>query len=167
MVSLENLNNHVIKINKFQLNWRFTEEEFCVLPEEHLSQLKPLNKKASLFLDNFISDINLHDSIPFTKGFFKTIDKISFEVDEEKDVKKWLYKRGFPFEKEVILSWEKEIAMIAPWKLVIKYFDEFYYPIADDLTIFDKSLNWAILFFHESEIFFGTNEKYEINKLNT
>ena len=166
MVSFDNIKNHVIEINEFQLKWRFTEKEYNILPKEHLNQLKPLDKEASKFLEDFISDINLHESIPFTEGFFKTIDSINFEIDSEKEVEKWLYKRGFPFEKEVFLSWGAETTMIVPWKLLIKYFDDFFYPVADDLTIFDKSLNWAILFFHHSEIFFGTNEKYEIDKAN-
>ena len=49
--------------------------------------------------------------------------------------------------------------MIVPWKLLIKYFDDFDY--ADDLTVIDQSLNWAMLFFHEGTIYFGSNEKYE------
>ena len=48
--------------------------------------------------------------------------------------------------------------MIVPWKLFIKYFDSFY---LDDLTLFDQSLTWALLFYHESEIYFGTNNDYE------
>ena len=51
--------------------------------------------------------------------------------------------------------------MIVPWKLFIKYFDSFYN--SDDLTIIDQSLTWALLFYHESEIYFGTNNDYELS----
>ncbi len=54
--------------------------------------------------------------------------------------------------------------MIVPWKLVVKYFDSFYYGGSDDLTIIDKSLNWALLFFHEDEIYFGTNNEFKRSK---
>ena len=47
------------------------------------------------------------------------------------------------------------------WKLLVKYFDDFYYGSSDDLTIIDESLNWAVLFYHENEIYFGSNEKYK------
>ena len=56
----------------------------------------------------------------------------------------------------VYLSYQADTAIIVPWKLLIKYFDAFYY--ADDLTVIDQSLNWALLFFHEDEIYFGTNK---------
>ncbi len=59
-----------------------------------------------------------------------------------------------PFNKNVFLSWQPEDAMIVPWKLLIKYFDSFYYG-GDDLTIIDESLNWSILFYHEDEVYFG------------
>lgn len=48
--------------------------------------------------------------------------------------------------------------MIVPWKLLVKYFDSFYY--ADDLTVIDETLSWALLFYHEDEIYFGTNKDF-------
>lgn len=164
MVGFNNIENYVVEIDQFQLKWRFTEEEYNVLPTEHLEQLKPLDKEAAKFLDKFIANTNLHDDVPFKKGFFKTEEWIEYKIDGEEEIKKWLYQRGFPFDKKVFLSWGSESAMIAPWKLVVKYFDDFFYGMSDDLTLFDETLNWAILFFHESQVYFGTNEKYEIRE---
>ena len=48
-----------------------------------------------------------------------------------------------------------------PWKIFIKYFDSFYYPGSDDLTVCDESLQWALLFYHEDEIYFGTNKDFK------
>jgi len=143
------------------LKWRFTEEKYDKLPDLHLEQLKPLNDNAAEFLWNYISDSGLHNHSPFKKGFFKTIDKVKILESNEKEIKKWLYQRGLPFEKEVFLSWQPDVGMIVPWKLLIKYFDSFYYGSSDDLTIIDQSLDWAILFFHEDEIYFGTNKKFK------
>jgi hypothetical protein len=50
--------------------------------------------------------------------------------------------------------------MIVPWKLLIKYFDSFYYPSSDDLTVIDQSLNWALIFMHYDEVYFGTNKDF-------
>jgi len=41
---------------------------------------------------------------------------------------------------------------------LIKYFSDFQY--GDDLTVIDASLNWALLFYHEGEIYFGSNENF-------
>ena len=41
--------------------------------------------------------------------------------------------------------------------MMVKYWREFYYPVSDDLTVFDDSLLWAVFFSHRQEVFFGTN----------
>lgn len=44
---------------------------------------------------------------------------------------------------------------------MVKYWDTIFYGGSDDLTVFDDSLEWALLFFHENEIYWGTNKKFE------
>ena len=160
-INFDNIFDHVISLDNFLLKWRFTEDKYDVLPDQHLEQLKPLDKVASHFLWNYISQTNLHSDVPFKKDFFRTVDKTKILDGNEKEIKKWLYQRGLAFDKQVFLSWDEENAMIVPWKLLIKYFDSFYYPSSDDLTVFDKSLNWALLFYHEDEIYFGTNKNFK------
>ena len=156
----DNIHDHIIPMEEFRLNWRFTEERYGILPEIHLHQLKPLNKEASNFLWDFILHSGMHEDTPFKKDFFKSVDKAKILDANHKEIKKWLYQRGLPFEKEVFLSWQPDEAMIVPWKLLIKYFDNFYYSTSDDLSVIDQSLNWALLFYHEDEIYFGSNEGY-------
>ena len=160
MISFDNIKEHIIDLNDFQLKWRFTDTNYNLLPEAHLEQLMPLNKEASTFLWRHIMIVDLHKDIPFKKGFFKSIDKAKLSDVNTSEIKKWLYQRGFSFDKEVYLSWQPEEAMVVPWKILIKYFDDFYYSGSDDLTVIDASLHWALLFYHESEIYFGSNEKY-------
>ena len=160
-INFDNIFDHVISLDNFLLKWRFTEDKYDVLPDQHLEQLKPLDKVASHCLWNYISQTNLHSDVPFKKDFFRTVDKTKILDGNEKEIKKWLYQRGLAFDKQVFLSWDEENAMIVPWKLLIKYFDSFYYPSSDDLTVFDKSLNWALLFYHEEEIYFGTNKDFK------
>lgn len=159
-IDFDNIFDHIILIDNFQLRWRFTDEKYDKLPDQHLDQLKPLDKAASKFLWDFISNTDLHSDIPFKKDFFRTIDKAKILDNNKIEIKKWLYQRGLPFEKIVFVSWDKENSMIVPWKFLIKYFDSFYYPASDDLTVIDQSMNWALLFYHEDEIYFGTNNNF-------
>lgn len=160
-IDFPNLTEHTIPMDSFSMNWRFADESYRKLPQLHLDQLMPLSVHASKFLWNYIVQSGLHKDTPFKKDFFKTIDKAKITGDNNVDIKKWLYQRSFPFDKLVYLSWQPNVAMIVPWKLLIKYFDDFYYSVSDDLTVIDESLNWALLFYHEDEIYFGTNETYE------
>ncbi|TXF79282.1 hypothetical protein [Chryseobacterium sp.] len=159
-VDFESIFQHVIPMEGFGRKWRFTEENYDMLPGQDLEQLKPLDQEAAEFLNDYISTAGLHHDVPFTKGFFKTTDHIRISDGNEKEIKKWLYQRGLPFDKPVFLSWDQTDAMIVPWNLVVKYFDSFYYGVSDDLTIMDQSLNWAVLFFHENQIYFGSNTDF-------
>jgi hypothetical protein len=158
-IGFGDLDDHVVPMDGFRLNWRFTDENYRKLPDEHLSQLKPLDNIGANFLWDHISITGLHRDIPFKKNFFSTIDKAKICNGNEREIKKWLYRRGLPFSKLVYLSYQPDTAIIVPWKLLVKYFDNFYR--SDDLTVIDESLNWALLFYHEDEIYFGTNEKYQ------
>lgn len=146
-------------MDDFLLKWRFREEKYNKLPDTHLEQLKPLDNEAAKFLWDFIEMNDLHLDTPFKKDFFRTIDKARISDGNEKEIKKWLYQRGLSFDKYVFLSYQPTDAIIVPWKILIKYFDSFYY--SDDLTIFDQSLTWALLFYHEDEIYFGTNKDFK------
>ena len=163
-IDFDNIFDHIISMDNFQLSWRFTDEKYDKLPDQHLEQLKPFDKQASDFLSAYIDNSNLHNDIPFKKGFFQTIDKAKILEDNKSEIKKWLYQRGLPFDKSVYLCWDKDNTLVLPWKIFIKYFDSFYYTSSDDLTVFDESLNWAILFYHEDEIYFGTNQKFRPSK---
>ena len=57
-------------MTEFTLKWKFTDERKNRMPNIHLEQLKSLNKKASKFLWDYISDANLQAEIPFKKDFF-------------------------------------------------------------------------------------------------
>jgi hypothetical protein len=156
-IDFNNIFEHAIPLDDFMLKWRFSNDE---LNSQHINQLMPLDKEASAFLYNYISNNNLHNDFPFKEEFFNVIDKTKILSDNEADIKKWLYHRGIAFDKLVFLSWDKTNAMIVPWKILIKYFNNFYYGSSDDLTVIDQSLNWALLFFHEDEIYFGTTKGF-------
>jgi hypothetical protein len=158
-IDFDNILEHVTSIDAFDLKWRFIDEGYDKISDQHLAQLKPLDKMASEFLWDYISNSGIHNDIPFKKNYFRIIDEIKVSDDTSK-TKKWLYQRGLSFDKPVFLSWDKENAMIVPWKILVKYFGHFYCPIADDLSVIDQSLSWAILFYHEYEIYFGTNSKF-------
>jgi hypothetical protein len=138
----------------------FCSEQYDKLPDQHLAQLRRLDNEASKFLWDYVAQTGLHQDTPFKKDFFRRVDKIRIFERNGREVKKWLYQRGLPFDKNVYLSWQPNEAMIVTWKILIKYFDRFYYGLSDDLTVIDQSLTWALLFHHGDEIYFGTNKGF-------
>ena len=105
-MTFEDLNNHLIPMNEFTLKWRFTEEKYDCLPEQHLSELNPLDKIGSEFLANYISDCQIHNQMPFKSKLFSNIDNVKILEGSEKKITKWLNQIAIPFDKEVYLSWD-------------------------------------------------------------
>lgn len=161
-INFNNITEDVIPTNEFRLKHRFTNENYEKLPDSHFNQLRPLGKKGSHFLWNHTLKSDLHGNAPFRKDFFRKIEKARISEGREKEIKLWLYQRGIPFEKPVYLSGQPTEAMIVPWKLLIKYFDHFHNCNFGDLTVMDQSLDLALLFDHQHEIYFGSNAHVKI-----
>ena len=66
-VDFNNIKEHIIPMTDFGLKWRFTNEKYDKIPDEHLNQLKPLDKEAANYLWDFILQTNLHKDTPFKK----------------------------------------------------------------------------------------------------
>ena len=146
----------------FPLKWRFTDPKYSVLPAAHLAQVRPLDPSSSMLVSRFVLDSGLHSELPFCAGFFQHLESTKIaesdgSAQEDDRIRKWLYRCAIPFDHKVFLIWQPEWVVETTWKMLVKYWTDFYYPISDDLTVCDESLQWALLFFHEHEIFFGTN----------
>ena len=75
-IDFDNILEHVVSMDNFQLGWRFADIKYDQLPSQHLELLKPFDKEASTFLSNYIDNSDLHNDIPFKKDFFQTIRSI-------------------------------------------------------------------------------------------
>ena len=159
IVNFKNIKDFVIPMIDFQLNWRFIDKNYNVLPDYHLKGLKPLGKQAAKFLFDYIKTNDLHGDMPFKKSFFKRIDIIEIKENNENEVKNWLFNCGLNSKEEIFLSWDNGTAMIVSFGLLIEYFDDFYYSSSDNLTVFQENLDWALLFFHADQIYFGSNKE--------
>ena len=146
----------------FALKWRFTDPKFDVLPPIHLEQIQPLSASSAELIWKIILDSNVHAVDPFKPGFFRHHETTAIgdshgNPDEDSRVRKWLYRCEIPFDHLIFLSWQPSWAVKTTWKMLVKYWTSFYYPISDDLTVIDQSLEWGVLFHHEHELHFGTN----------
>lgn len=147
-----------IPMEQFALKWRFTDPRYRVLPALHLEQVKPLSSESSRRL--WDRTLSLHGDLPFTPELFRTVESVHLDNNDPaaiRAVRKWLFERGVPFKSAVYLSYQPKEAIATTWKMVVKYWDVFWYPGSDDLTVVDESFAWALLFWHESEAFFGDN----------
>jgi len=151
-----------IPMSDFAMKWRFTDPKYDVLPHDHLAQVHPLDDQSAELIWKLIHDSNVHAVDPFKPGFFKHQESTEIGDShgtqiEDARIRKWLYRCALPFDHSIYLSWQPTLAIKTTWKMLVKYWTSFYYPISDDLSVIDESLDWCILFHHEHEIHFGTN----------
>jgi hypothetical protein len=169
MNTFPEIESHIIPFEQNAMKWRF-EDEDEIPYDHHRENIHPLSKEGSSLLSRFILDSRIHSNFPFQKDRFSTIEVITLRPvthqeefkDEDKKIKKWMYQLGLAFDTKVYVSYDSDCGFIMPWKMLIKYWRNFYYSISDDITIFDESLNWCLFMFHEHEFYFGTNKLREV-----
>jgi hypothetical protein len=147
-----------IPMDQFPLRWRLTDPKYRVLPAAHLEQIQPLDAASARRLLELSRP--WYREQPFTLGFFADVVSTPLGGDdgdeEARRVRKWLYGRGVPLKHRVFLSWSVTEAAVTTWRMVVKYWDDLWYPSSDDLAVFDESLSWALFLWHEEEAFFAS-----------
>ena len=153
----------LLPIADWPLSWRL-DQWGSIIPAHHLAQMQTLGPEDANRIWKLILDAEIHADFPFKRGLFPSIESLSLQPVSHQDdfrtvrrtVKKWLFQRGIPFGRRIYLSYQPDWAVMTTWKMLIRYWDLFYYSISDDLTVIDDTMTWALLFFHEHEIHFGT-----------
>ena len=139
--------------------WTFlwSPEEALEIPTEHKDQIHFLNEEGSEFIKKYLESSKMTKGLPDFpfKEYFKKIDEFKITEDCEEKIKKWLYNRGIPFSKYVFIDSDQSgQSVMLIWKMVIKYWEGIFF--AEDLMIFDDSLKWGLFYYHESEVYFGS-----------
>jgi hypothetical protein len=162
MINFENIKEFSTAFPKTWtfLGWHMDADK---IPEEHKDQIYFLNEEASKFLREYIESSKMMTGPvwkPFNERYFKSLDEFKLTGTTKKEIKKWLYNKPIPFGKFVYLDGDKsgQVIMLT-WKMVIKYWEGLFF--ADDISIFDETLNWGLFYFHEDTLVFGTDKIYD------
>ena len=161
MLTLDEIEQHTIPFDQFQYKWRFTHEKYNLLPTSHLEQIRPLDKVASRLVWDVTVRHEMFDRGSLSRTYFRQLEAIALPqaLEGEQSIKEWLYQRRLPFAQQVYVSWDNNSAAITTWKMIVKYWSDFWYPGSDDLVVVDKTLSWALVFYHHDYVEFGTNRK--------
>jgi hypothetical protein len=141
-----------ISLEEFPLRWRWTEEEYCLLSDDELSQIAPLAPKpakdvweTSLKFSSASSDFSPNTDL------FINIESVS--ASDYDTVKRWLSERVLS--SEIIVSWQPDLAVLTNTDLFIKYWSEFCYPSSDDVSIWPLDKSWVLHYWHEEVFWYG------------
>lgn len=71
-------------------------------------------------------------------------------------VRAWLYGRGVPFGRTVYLLYDRDRVVRTTWKVVVRHWDAFAWPVGYAMVAVDHTLRWACCFHHEDVVVFGS-----------
>ena len=162
MINFDNIKTYS---TDFPKTWSFlwSPEEASKIHQEHKDQIFFLNNEASEFIRNYFDSSKMVTGPswkPFNERYFKTIQEFVVTESSEKEIKKWLYNKPIPFDKFVFIYGDRSgQEIVLTWKMVVKYWEGLFF--ADDLIIFDETLNWGLFYFHEDRLYYGTDKIYD------
>lgn len=162
MIHFNNIKTHA---TDFPKTWSFLgrPEDADGISEAHKDQIHFLNDEASEFIRNYIHNSKMITGPvwdPFNKKYFKKIESFEVSRNDGKALKKWLFSKSIPFDKDVYMDFDESgQSVVMTWKMVIKYWEGLFF--ANDFVIFDESLNWGLFYFHEDKLFFATDKIYD------
>ena len=144
------------------MKWMFLDgARVDCLSEEFKAQIFPLNKEASSYLWNAEAYFKIFGQAFFEEAFFQDNERYSIVGKSEKEVKKWLFQRGIPFSQRVFVAIQPAIGFVLIWKMVIKFWDGLF---VNDQAVWDRTLNWGLVYDHNQVFYFGKNRLYNSDK---
>ena len=139
-------------LSHFSLNWRWTDPKWNQLPENVLSQIRPLCEAKAREL--WEQPLILGASSRLEADLVDHVTELEPSQDEQK-VRHWLQQRVSNDRQQVFITWDRQTAVLTTWKVFCDYWDDFCYPSSDDVTICPLSADWVLRYNHSGRFSFG------------
>ncbi|MEZ5691589.1 MAG: hypothetical protein R3D71_07990 [Rickettsiales bacterium] len=142
-----------IKLENFSLSYRFTDNNFDILPKNHLSTIKPLPTSKAEEIHEYSKKF-IDGKTLSSKNFSKT--KL-IKTDASDPLKIGSILHSLFENSEIILSYDNKTALVTTYNTFYKYWDSFCYPSSDDIVIFPLDEEWVMAYFHYEEFVVNYN----------
>jgi hypothetical protein len=136
-------------IRKFELAWRWTDPKYTVFPDSTVKKLIPLDNKVASDIDKKIR--TFYDGPKLKRKLLYSWQR----YDAENSCSSFLEGLEIIDETIIILSWDIDTALKTNWSVFRTYWDDFCYPVSDDLTILPEDESWLLAYFHEQVFEYG------------
>ena len=140
--------NEIIAFEDFKLNWRWDDDHNPDISLEDKRQIIPLSivesKRINKVIDYFESESNLYKT-------FESTDWIRASSETKNSIDKFsndFQKLTQDYNENLFISWNRSTCIYTTKGIFIKYWDDFCYPISDDITIISELTNWVYFYNH-------------------
>lgn len=156
MISLDEIDHHLISIDNHVMRWMF-EDENGKISEESKDQIWGISPEMSKVLWDFERQTRIFSDYPKLTKFFKDVESFDASNKSDQEIKKWLHNRGIKYSTKVFDIHQPDTGFLLTWKMIIKHYEILY---SSDATFWDKTLNWGLACHHDGLFTFGINRIY-------
>lgn len=139
-------------IAEFPLIWRWTSATHALFSESELAGLHPCSpgEAARIYDESRAFDTRTG----LDPKHFSSVRVQSADISIP-DGCSWLRSQAPNITEQVTLSWGCETALRTTWEFFTAHWDDFCYPLSDDVLVLPDSARWALRYYHEETFYFG------------
>jgi hypothetical protein len=144
-------------LTSFSLLWRWTSPRYTELPTDVLECIRPIaQRKAALINDYAIKRVHSErPALGLKAESVRDVQVIDADDEDQSVVREWLLSLPIPVDETVIVSWDEDTAVTAPFAVVAEYWSDFFYGSSDDAAIVPPGVAWMLVWDHEGTFHFG------------
>lgn len=152
------VDRELLPLEQFVLAWRITNAKWDHLPEQALNRIFALTPegvgRVAAMAKEFRSET--YPLLP-KAALWQVKTPFSFEEESPEDttrINRWLSALPIASDEQVYIHWATHrAAIMTDWATFQAYWNSFVYPF-DAVTLFDDSLDWALLLGQEERAWF-------------
>lgn len=140
-------------LSGFSLIRRWTSPGHAELPPSVLERIRPIaSPKAALINEHVIARA---DHVGMNPEAVRDVRRLYTETMDEGAVSGWLLGLPVRADERVIVSWDADTAVTAPFRLVAEYWSDYFYPSSDDAAVIPLGVEWMLAWYHFDLFEFG------------
>ena len=138
-------------LSRFGLLWRWTSPYFEEFAPDVLDSIRPIGAAKAAIINEFaLRACHLGDGL--NSQFGRDLRRCHARGADEGVVRDWLDSLPIPADGAVVVSWDAQTAITAPFAVVARHWSDFFYPSSDDAAVIPQHGEWMLMWHHE-EIF--------------
>lgn len=142
----------VANITDFPLIWRWTSPTHALFSPSELAGLHPCSAVEAARID----DESRHYLLPtgLDPQYFTDVHARSAETSLA-DGSVWLQAQVKNTTDQVTVLWNSQTALRTSWVFFASHWDDFCYPLSDEVLVLPDDRSWILFYHHEETFFFG------------
>jgi hypothetical protein len=148
-------NDSTSPIAEFPLIWRWTSVSHALFSESELAGLHPCSLAEAASVHDISRSFDLRDGLDTRHCNNVRAQRADISIS---DGCSWLRAQAPDLSEQVTVSWDRETALSTSWEFFTAHWDDFCYPLSDDVIVLPNSGRWVLRYHHDEIFYFGDRD---------